>query len=177
MTQMNGRTVLVTGGTGGIGKETARGLARLGARLLLVGRDAARAEAAARELRRDTGNDDVRALTADVTRQKDLRALARRVEEIGALHVLLNNAGVSPPGRTLTEDGVETTFAGNVVAPYLLTRLLLPLLRASGRGRVVNITGGVPRGGSIRPTSRPRSSSSDGSPTRSTTGPSSPSWP
>ncbi|GAB3575140.1 hypothetical protein GCM10027445_37110 [Amycolatopsis endophytica] len=109
-----------------------------------MGRDPKRAEAAAAELSRDTGNPRIEALTADVTRQRDLGQLADRVAR-EPLHVLINNAGVTRSRRELTEDGVEATFAGNVVAPYLLTRLLRPALAPGAR--VVNITGGVPKGG------------------------------
>ncbi|MHA6626030.1 SDR family NAD(P)-dependent oxidoreductase [Pseudonocardia sichuanensis] len=144
---MGDRTVVITGSTGGIGKETARGLARLGARVVLVGRDPHRAAAAARELRRHTGNDAVDALTADVTRQADLRRLADEVgARYGRLDVLVNNAAIVRDRRELTEDGVEAMFAANVLAPFLLTHLLLPTLRAAGRARVVNVTGAVPRG-------------------------------
>jgi NAD(P)-dependent dehydrogenase (short-subunit alcohol dehydrogenase family) len=144
---MRERTVVITGSTGGIGKETARGLARLGARVVLVGRDRQRAAAAADELRRDTGNAAVDALTADVTRQADLHRLADEVgARYGGLHVLINNAAVVRDRRELTDDGVEVMFAANVLAPFLLTHLLLPALRAAGPGRVVNVTGGVPRG-------------------------------
>ncbi|WP_020671810.1 SDR family NAD(P)-dependent oxidoreductase [Amycolatopsis nigrescens] len=144
---MDGRTALITGSTGGIGKETARGLARLGMRVLLVGRDEGRAAAAAEELKRDTGNGEIAAFTADVTRQRDLRRLAGQVRDrYDALHVLINNAAANRPRHELTEDGVETDFAANVLAPFVLTRLLLPLLRASAPARVVNITGGIPKG-------------------------------
>lgn len=143
---MSGKTVLVTGSTGGIGKETARGLARLGAAVILVGRNAERAEAAVAELRHDTGNPGVEAFTADVTSQNDLRRLAEQVLSRGGLHVLINNAGVTRERRELTEDGVETAFAANVLAPFTLTHLLLPALRSAGGGRVINIAGGVPRG-------------------------------
>lgn len=140
---MDGKTVLVTGGTGGIGKETARGLARLGADVIIVGREATRARAAVDELQAGARG-VVTALTADVTKQRDLHELADQViGRIGRLDVLINNAGVTRERRELTEDGVETTFAGNVVAPYLLTHRLLPLLTG---GRVINITGGIPRG-------------------------------
>lgn len=145
MTGMSGRTVLVTGGTGGIGKETARALATLGAGLVLVGRDATRAAAAVEELRRDTGNDAIDALVADVSRQADLHRLAEQVAaRHPTLHVLINNAGVTTERRELTVDGVETTLAANVLGPFTLTHLLLPLLR--GSGRVINLAGGVPRG-------------------------------
>ena len=146
------RTVLVTGSTGGIGKETARQLAALGAHVVLTGRDPARAAQAADELRAGTGNPHIEALTADVTSPRALRALAATVtERHGALHALVNNAGVNPPRRLLTEDGVESAFAGNVLAPYLLTRLLLGPMRRGAEesgeaARVVNVTGGVPRG-------------------------------
>ncbi|MFI0421527.1 SDR family NAD(P)-dependent oxidoreductase [Spongiactinospora sp. 9N601] len=141
------KTVLITGSTGGIGGETARGLARLGARVLLVGRDQGRALDAAARITRDTGNDRVEAFTADVTRLADLRDLAERVgERHDALHVLINNAGTAGARRELTPDGVETMFAAHVLAPFTLTHLLLPLLRAGAPARVVNVTGGIPGG-------------------------------
>lgn len=144
---LRGKTILITGSTGGIGKETARGLARLGAHVLLVGRDAARARAAAEELRAHTGNDEIHALTADVTRLGDLHRLAQTVTaRHDALDVLVNNAGVTMEQRVLTEDGIETTFAANVIAPYTLARLLRPALTRAAAARIVNITGGVPRG-------------------------------
>lgn len=142
-----GKTALITGSTGGIGKETARGLARLGARVVLVGRDPGRAAAAAEELRRDTGNGEVTFHTADLTRGRDLHRLAEEVHaRYDRLDVLINNAGVTKERRELTEDGVETTFAANVIAPYALTRLLLPALTRADSARIVNITGGVPKG-------------------------------
>ncbi|NBE97634.1 SDR family NAD(P)-dependent oxidoreductase [Nonomuraea sp. KC401] len=138
---MDGKTVLVTGGTGGIGKETARGLAARGARVILVGRDPVRAQRAADEL--GAGSGRVEAIAADVTGQRDLARLAAQVaERCDRLDVLINNVGTHPPRRTLTEDGVESTFAAHVLTPFTLARLLLPLLG----GRVVNITGGIPGG-------------------------------
>jgi NAD(P)-dependent dehydrogenase (short-subunit alcohol dehydrogenase family) len=144
---MEDRTVLITGSTGGIGKETARGLARLGAQVVLVGRDPARAAAAAEEVRRDTGNAAVEALTVDVTRQADLHRLAADVTaRYGRLDVLVNNAAIVRDRRLLTDDGVEAMFAANVLAPFALTHLLMPALRAAAPARVVNITGALPRG-------------------------------
>ncbi|MGW2160921.1 SDR family NAD(P)-dependent oxidoreductase [Nonomuraea sp. NPDC001699] len=142
---MRGKTALITGSTGGIGKETARGLAALGARVILVGRDPERVRQAVDELRASGGQAE--GVAADVTRRRDVAALAAQVaERCDRLDVLVNNVGASPPRRTLTEDGVEVTFAAHVLAPFTLTRLLLPLLG----GRVVNITGGIP-GGPIEP--------------------------
>ncbi|PSL01529.1 short-subunit dehydrogenase [Haloactinopolyspora alba] len=144
---MHDETVLITGGTGGIGRQTARGLADLGKHVVLVGRDPERAARAAGQLRHESGTDRVDALTADVSRQSDLRRLTDQVtDRYGKLDALINNAGSTKVQRELTEDRVETVFATNVVAPFLLTHLLLPALRAAPRPRVVNITGGVPRG-------------------------------
>lgn len=142
---MDGKTVLITGSTGGIGKETARGLATLGATTFLLGRDPTRAEAAARELRADTGNPRITALTADVSRPTDLRRLATELaDRVERLDVLVNNAGTSRPRREVTADGVEAMFATNVLAPFTLADELLPLLRDGGR--IVNLTGGIPKG-------------------------------
>ncbi|GIJ50638.1 hypothetical protein Val02_75240 [Virgisporangium aliadipatigenens] len=144
---MHGKTVVVTGGTAGIGKETARGLARLGAQVVVVGRDGDRARTAVAELRRDTGNDRVEAMLADLTLKRNARGLAKRITaRYGEIHVLINNMGVTRAGRVLTPEGIETTFAANVLAPYLLTDGLLPALIRAAPTRVVNITGGVPRG-------------------------------
>ncbi|WP_233621469.1 SDR family NAD(P)-dependent oxidoreductase [Amycolatopsis sp. WAC 04182] len=147
MRTMDGKTVLVTGSTGGIGKESARRLASLGARVILVGRDKTRAEEAAKELRRSSGHTKVDAITADLSRLRDVRGLAEQVTGlVDRLDVLINNAGTARPRRELTEDGIETAFAVNVVAPFSLTHRLLPALKRSEAARVINITGGIPRG-------------------------------
>jgi NAD(P)-dependent dehydrogenase (short-subunit alcohol dehydrogenase family) len=148
---VEGKTVLVTGSTGGIGKETARALAGLGAGVILVGRDKDRAEAAVDELRGSSGNDRVEAITADMSRLRDVRHLAEKVSKrSGGVDVLINNAGATRSHRILTEDGLETTFAVNVVAPFCLTHWLMPALTAAGStrqpARVINITGGIPKG-------------------------------
>lgn len=150
-TTMLGRTVLVTGSTGGIGKETARGLARLGARVVLVGRDPARAQSAAAEINHDIGTDRAESVAVDLTVRRGLRQLVDTVaERHTSLDVLINNFGMNPAARQLTSDGVELAFAANVLAPYTLTLLLEPLLRAAPSARVVNITGGIP-GGPVDP--------------------------
>ena len=148
MGSMSGRTVLVTGGTGGIGLATAAGLAGLGARVGIVGRDRARAEAAAERLRGAGGHVDV--FTADVSSQREVRRLAQEVlAAYPRLDVLVNNVGGFWATRHTTEDGLERTFAINHLAPFLLTNLLLDRLRASAPARVVTVSSGAQSMGRI----------------------------
>lgn len=141
---MTGKTVLVTGGTRGIGKETARAFARLGAIVALVGRDEARGAAAVRELRETTGNGDVLFLPADLSSQAEVRRLAGEVaDRFGGLHVLVNNAAVVSARRWETVDRVERTLAVAHLAPFLLTELLLPTRRRSAPSKIVNVSSGA----------------------------------
>jgi NAD(P)-dependent dehydrogenase (short-subunit alcohol dehydrogenase family) len=141
---VQGRTVLVTGATDGIGRETARELARRGARVIVHGRDSRRAEAARRDIRQSTGSDDVAAVTGDFTSLRQVRSLADEVRSLtDRLHVLVDNAGVYQARRHLTEDGLETTFQVNFLAPFVLTNLLLDLLLAGAPARVVVVSSAV----------------------------------
>ncbi len=141
---VRGRTVLVTGATDGIGKETARELALRGARVLLHGRDAGRAATARREIRSSTGNDQVDVVVADFTSLDQVRALADDVHGLtDRLHVMVDNAGVYQQRRHLTEDRLETTFQVNHLAPFLLTNLLLDLLLAAAPARIVVVSSAV----------------------------------
>jgi NAD(P)-dependent dehydrogenase (short-subunit alcohol dehydrogenase family) len=141
---VRGRTVMVTGATDGIGKETARELARRGARVLLHGRDARRAAAARREICSSTGNDDVEVVLADFSSLRQVRALADEVRGLtDRLHVLVDNAGVYQERRHVTEDGLETTFQVNYLAPFLLTNLLLDLLFTAAPARIVVVSSAV----------------------------------
>jgi len=145
---MTGRTVLVTGATGGIGLATARRLAGLGARVGIVGRDEARAAAAAGRLR--DGGAEVDVFLADLSSQRDVRALAGQVLTAYArLDVLVNNVGGYWANRHETADGLERTFAVNHLAPFLLTNLLLDRLRASAPARVVTVSSGAQAMGRI----------------------------
>jgi NAD(P)-dependent dehydrogenase (short-subunit alcohol dehydrogenase family) len=147
---MTGKTVLITGGTGGIGKATAIGLSALGARVGITGRDRARADAAAADISRESGNPAVDVFVADMSSQAEVRRLADEV--LGAyprLDVLLNNVGGFWNHRHVTADGLEHTFALNHLAPFLLTDLLLDRLKASTPARVVTVSSGAQSMGKI----------------------------
>ena len=147
---MAGKSVLVTGGTGGIGKATAIGLAALGARVGITGRDQERAAAAAAGIRAATGNAAVDAFAADMSAQAQVRRLAAQVAgTYPRLDVLVNNVGGFWAHRHVTADGLEYTFALNHLAPFLLTNLLLDRLTASAPARIVTVSSGAQAGGRI----------------------------
>jgi retinol dehydrogenase 14 len=136
-TSMTGKTVLVTGGTGGIGRAAAVALASMGARVGIAGRDRTRAEHAAAAITGESGNPAVDVFVADMSSQAEVRRLADEVlAAYPRLDVLLNNVGGFWAHRHVTADGLEHTFALNHLAPFLLTNLLLDRLVAS-RARVV----------------------------------------
>jgi retinol dehydrogenase-14 len=147
---MAGKVVLITGGTGGIGKATAIGLARMGARVGITGRDLARAEQAVADIRSASGNPAVDAFAADMTSQAEVRRLAAAVlSAYPRLDVLINNVGGFWAHRHPTPDGLERTFALNHLAPFLLTNLLLDRLKASAPARVVTVSSGAQSMGRI----------------------------
>lgn len=138
---MTGKTCLVTGANSGIGKETALGLARLGARVVLVCRNQQKGEEALGDIRRETGSSSLDLLIADTSSFGSVRALAVQVHErYRRLDVLLNNAGAAVRYRMLSADGIEMTLAGNYLGPVLLTFLLLDLLKSSAPSRIVNVS-------------------------------------
>jgi NAD(P)-dependent dehydrogenase (short-subunit alcohol dehydrogenase family) len=137
---MKGKRVIVTGATSGIGKEIAAQLAALGADLVLACRDVGRGEQTAAEIAGRTGVDNCVVMRVDTSRPQSIRDFARQYRErFPRLDVLVNNAGIMLPRRQLNADGVELTFATNVLGYFLLTRELLDLLRASAPARVVNV--------------------------------------
>jgi NAD(P)-dependent dehydrogenase (short-subunit alcohol dehydrogenase family) len=137
---MAAKTVLVTGASSGIGLVSARVLAVRGARVIMVCRDERRGSAARDEIAQVAGGEPPVLLIADLSSQAAIRNLAKEVEErCERLDVLMNNAGAIFPRRELTADGIEKTFALNHLAPFLVTHLLLDLVRAAPAGRIVTV--------------------------------------
>lgn len=138
---LSGRVCLVTGATSGIGKETALGLARSGATVLMVARDRGRGDVVADQIRSAAAPGSVEVLIADLACQGDVRALADQVRHgHDRLDVLVHNAGAVNATRRVTVDGIEATLAVNHLAPFLLTDLLAPLLQATPGSRVVTVS-------------------------------------
>ena len=141
---MYGKICLVTGANAGIGKATATGLARMGATVVMVCRNPERGESARAEISAKTGSPNLDLLIADLSSQGSIRKLARTfTSQYPQLHVLVNNAGAITPRRRLTVDGIETQFAVNHLAPFLLTNLLLDTLKESAPARVVTVSSQV----------------------------------
>ncbi len=139
--EMQGKVVLVTGATNGIGKITAQELANKGASVVIVGRSAEKTLATASEIRQKSGNPDVEGLVADLSSLEQVRRLADEFKKKHTrLDVLVNNAGAIFSRRQVTADGFEMTFAFNHLAYFLLTNLLLDLLTASAPARIVNVS-------------------------------------
>ena len=141
LASMSGKICIVTGANSGIGKETALGLAQIGARVAMVCRNAQKGKAALDEICRESGSSQVDLLIADLSSQASVRELAEQIRQnYPRLDVLVNNAGGAWPARTLSADGIEMTLAANHLGPALLTLLLLDLLKASAPSRIINVS-------------------------------------
>jgi NAD(P)-dependent dehydrogenase (short-subunit alcohol dehydrogenase family) len=139
---MSGRVCMVTGASSGIGKATALELARLGATVILVCRDRNRGESVLDEIRRKYDNSDTDLLVTDLLSLDSVRAAADQyLEKYEHLHVLVNNAGAFFMKKGVTVDGIERSFAVNYLSHFLLTNLLLEVLKRSAPARIVNMTG------------------------------------
>jgi retinol dehydrogenase 12 len=147
---MSGKTCVITGATAGIGLVTARELARLGARVFVVGRSPERCSAAVERIRDEAGVSEVEALVADLSSQADIHRLAGEIgQRTTRLDVLVNNAGGIFLTRRESVDGIELTFALNHLSYFLLTYQLMPLLKASAPARIVNVASDAHRGVTI----------------------------
>jgi NAD(P)-dependent dehydrogenase (short-subunit alcohol dehydrogenase family) len=149
---MQGKICMVTGANSGIGKATALALAQMGATVVMVCRDRARGEEAKSEITTKSRKNAVDLLLADLSSQQSIRQLVENFQHhYTHLHVLINNAGASFPGRRReTVDGLEMTFAVNYLAPFLLTHLLLDVLKASAPARIVNVSSATQASGYIQ---------------------------
>jgi NAD(P)-dependent dehydrogenase (short-subunit alcohol dehydrogenase family) len=148
---MQGKICLVTGANSGIGKATALALAQMGATVVLVCRDRARGEEARSEIITKSRNNAVDLLLADLSSQQSIRQLVENFQHhYTHLHVLINNAGAAFIGRRETVDGLEMTFAVNYLAPFLLTNMLLDVLKASAPARIINVSSNSHEAGYIQ---------------------------
>jgi len=148
---MQGKICMVTGANSGIGKATALALAQMGATVVMVCRDRARGEEARSEITTKSRNNAVDLLQADLSSQQSIRQLVEHFKQrYTHLHVLINNAGAAFTGRRETVDGLEMTFAVNYLAPFLLTNLLLDVLKASAPARIVNVSSASHKSGYIQ---------------------------
>jgi NAD(P)-dependent dehydrogenase (short-subunit alcohol dehydrogenase family) len=138
--KMQRKTILVTGSTDGIGKETALQLANKGAEIILHGRNQEKGRRVLKEIQDRTGNNNLQFFLADLASLRQVRNLVADIKDnYNRLNVLINNAGTFQQERTLTEDGLETTFAVNYIAPFLLTNELLETMKRSAPSRIINV--------------------------------------
>ena len=141
-TDIGNRVFLISGGTSGVGKAIAMGLANLGAKVVIIGRSAESGQAAVKDISEATGNSRVDWVAADLSLQSSIRevsdAFKRKYDQ---LHVLINACGAVYFKKELTADGIDRMFAVNVFSHYLLTNRLLDILKESGPARVITVSG------------------------------------
>ena len=138
---MKDRVVMITGANSGIGKAASLALAKMGANVIMVARNQEKGEDARSEIVKESQNNSVDLLVADLSSLESVRKLATDFQKkYSKLHVLVNNAGLFNQRRKVTTDGYENTFATNYLAPFLLTNLQLPTLEASAPSRIINVS-------------------------------------
>ncbi len=141
---LKNKIVLITGATSGIGKETARGLAELDATIVFTTRDNLKGEKTRNELIAKTNNENINMLKCDLASFESIKNCCKEFKsKYDSLHVLINNAGVWDFKRRESKDGIENIFATNYLAPFLMTNLLLDVLKISNPSRIINVTSGM----------------------------------
>jgi NAD(P)-dependent dehydrogenase (short-subunit alcohol dehydrogenase family) len=147
---MKGRVCIITGSNSGIGKETAIGLAKMGATIVMVVRDQGRGERARMEIVKQTGNSSVDLMICDLSSMTSIRYFADEFKKkYDRLDVLINNAGATFSKRVVTSEGFERNFAVNYLGPFLLTHELLDLLKSSAPSRIINVSSGLAKNGKV----------------------------
>jgi retinol dehydrogenase 12 len=148
--QLTNKEIVVTGGTDGIGKVAAAALAKAGASVTIVGRNAAKGETVVREIKAQAGHERVGFVLGDLSGQSGVRAAAKELNNrLKRIDVLLNNAGAFFQKREINEDGVERTFALNHLGYFLMTHLLLDRLKDAPSARIVNVASGAHYGATL----------------------------
>ncbi|UCF12962.1 MAG: SDR family oxidoreductase [Thermoplasmatales archaeon] len=141
---MKNKIVLITGATSGLGKETAMGLAKLGATIVFTSRDRLKGEKTRTELIAASGNENIDMLHCDLASFESIRSCCKEFRsKYDSLHVLINNAAIWDFKRRESKDGIENIFATNFLAPFLMTHLLLDVLKKSSPSRIINVTSGM----------------------------------
>ena len=150
MKELNKSTILITGATSGIGKAAAIELAKQGSTIVFNSRDEEKGEAVRKELIRLSGNSAVYVLPCDFSSLQHIHSFSEQfLNQFSELHILINNAGAFFPSYTTTEDGLESTFAVNHLAPFYLTQLLLDRMKDSAPARIINVSSAAHKGQSL----------------------------
>jgi NAD(P)-dependent dehydrogenase (short-subunit alcohol dehydrogenase family) len=145
--QLKGKVALITGATSGIGKETAKELAKMGATIVFTTRDDKKGKETKEEIVRYSGNKDIHVLFCDLASFDSIRKCCEEFKEkFDRLDVLINNAAIWDYTRRVSKDGIENILATNLLAPFLMTHLLLDLLKKSAPSRIINLTSGLHSG-------------------------------
>jgi retinol dehydrogenase 14 len=150
MSEMKGKICIITGSNSGIGKETAIGLAKIGATIVMVVRDQERGKKARAEIVKQTGNNSIDLMICDLSSMDSIRSFTKAFKNnYNRLNVLINNAGALFNKREVTAEGFERTLAVNYLGPYLLTHELLNLLKSSAPSRIINVSSGLAKNGHV----------------------------